>query len=71
MYIDLPILVIVVCSFFYVFKFVILHVCQKPNNLYYFFMFFSTFVNIYFVVFGQLLATTTSLTLFIIELILV
>ena len=37
MYIDLLILVIVVCSFFCVFKFVILHVCQKPNNLYYFF----------------------------------
>ena len=34
-------------------------------------MFFSTFVNIYFVVLGQLLVTTKSLTLFIIEVILV
>ena len=71
MYIDLSIFVIVVCSFFYVFKHVILHVCQRPNNLYYFFMFFSIFINIYFVLLGQLLATTTSLTLFIIEVILV
>ena len=69
MYINLPILVIVVCSFFYVFKFVILHVCQKPNNLYYFFMFFSIFVNIYFAVLGLLLATAKSRTLFIIEVI--
>ena len=35
------------------------------------FMFFSTFVNTYFVVLGQLLAATISLTLFIIEVILV
>ena len=42
-YIDLPILVIVVCSFFNVLKFIILHVCQKPNNWYYF-----VFVLFYF-----------------------
>ena len=29
-------------------NFVILHVCQKPKNLYYFFNVFSTFVNTYF-----------------------
>ena len=34
-------------------------------------MFFSIYVNIHFVVLGQLLATTKSLTLFIIEVILV
>ena len=32
-----------------------------------FLMFFSIFVNIYFVILGQLLATTKSLTLFIRE----
>ena len=36
-----------------------------------FFMFFSTFVNTYFVVLGQLFVTTISLSLFIIEVILV
>ena len=54
------------------FNFIILHVYQKPNNLYYSSLCsFSTFISTYFIVLGQLLAATISLTLFNIKVILV
>ena len=63
---------IVFIVFFCVFNFVVLLVCQKPNNLYYSSLCsFSTFISTYFIVLGQPLAATISLTLFNIKVILV
>ena len=58
--------------FFFAFNFVVLHVCEKPNNFYYSSLCsFSTFMNTYFIALGQMLAATISLTLFHIRVILV